>query len=243
MNFDKRYVLLVGVLFLSVNFLTAIPSMAFSSDSFSQKPGDIATWQVILREPGFNFANLEVNDTLRIIIIEATAALHDGLLYDTLQLVVCNGSTAIPTWTVMYDTLTEYNGTHYILPGFGYAVIPFVIPHNQTAVVEALKEGATFNYTWTPGPNGYDGVFAEWEGSILGDLDAVRADFKFSSEGFLEYLEIYNGTGPGWDLGFKMILIDAGSYEIPGFAVNLAILAVGFALATYIFVLRRKIIS
>jgi len=216
--------------------------MAFSSDSFSQDAGDFITWKMTCLEFPSAFWSLHENDSIRVYVIEAYSALYEGNSYDTLQVIICNRSPTFPTWTIAFEAFIRYNGSAYLMLDFGFGEYPWIIPHNETVVVQTFISQTPANYSWVPGPNGYDGTFSTWYGSLSGDLGAERADYKYNSEGIMECWTYYYGLGPGWDVKLKWELIDTAGSDIPGFPTVLVLFTLGSSLIAYVLMRKRSII-
>ena len=242
MKFNRKILLLMGLLLFSLNFFATVPSAAFSSDSFSQDTFDSFTWQFTspLSMSYFCFSD---GDLMRVAFVATITEDYYGFLYDTLYLYYYNQSAGNSGWTaIIFDETARYNGTVYVPPGFGYALMPILIPHNATAVVTGLdnwydSHTSYDNSSWIAGPNGYDGTYSAWEGLALGEFGKYREEFKFNSEGVMESYRGYMGTGSGWALLMKFDLQAEG---IPGFSGYITLLTFGITLITAVIFLRKK---
>jgi hypothetical protein len=95
------------------------------------------------------------------------------------------------------------------------------------------------HYQWTSGPHGYDGMAVIWNGSATGDLNELKYILRYNVEGLLEYVQIFNGTGSGWDLTGEWQLMPIRPTLQPiiylGYNVSLTWNAVETAISYYIY--------
>jgi len=214
MNLKTKIFIFVALSLFSVSLVTLPAATAFTSDSFSQKVNDEAIWEVktFIASKYIPIA-MKVGDQVKAIIIAANKT-KLSVLCDCLWVREYNNSVTNRTWQLLMPTtlITIYNSTY----GWDYLVMPMFIPHNQTCVNSTLHTYlAGMNYTWTSGPNGYDGTMAAWKGTATGQLGMLKYEMKFNANGILQYFKEYNGTGSGWTLICDIELM--GAPGIPGF--------------------------
>jgi len=224
MNLKTKIFIFMVLSLFSVSLVTLPAATAFTSDSFSQKVGDEYIWELKVSQPGSLLSSYKMGDQLKAIIIAAnkTILTTDGAnLWDTLWGRVYNNSITNRTWQLLMHTkaLSIYNSTL----GWASMTPELFIPHNQTAVNKTLYgkfyvllvSKGDFHYTWTSGPNGYDGTMTAWNGSATGDKDQPKFELQFNANGLLQSWKEYRGTGSGWTLVSDQELLGGGM--IPGF--------------------------
>ncbi|MHA1651190.1 MAG: hypothetical protein ACTSYB_13435 [Candidatus Helarchaeota archaeon] len=182
---------------------------------------------------------VNVGDQIKVEVTLTNQSVFGSILYDTIWGYMYNNSISNQTWELMepgFQLLGAYNSTYGSPMGY------LLFPHNETSVNSSIymTYNVLFNfqnYQWISGPNGYDGTATSWNGSATGDPNKAKMVLKVNSDGVLEYQEIYNGTGPGWDLVYKMELQPITS-PISGFVI-LPTLCV-FSILVAISVLKHK---
>lgn len=238
MKFNTKFYLLVLVGLISVSLVSSMPVIAFASDSFAQKTGEEYIWEVTTYVQGASVhESLEkVGNQLKIVIVETnTTYIGPCHYWDCLWIEFYNSTPSNTVWTLLFalDFWFYYNNSL----GFEMKVEPFFIPRNETAVNASLAAYGYAHNEWTSGPHGYDGSYIGYDGNATGDLGAEKMAFDFISPGIMKYLEMYNGTGSGWDLVFRMEYQGGG---IPGFLMNAVILALSFSVAIYALIHLKK---
>ena len=232
---------LLGLVTLSLT--TAIPVAAFSSDSFSQGVGDILQWEVTYKAADYSLENMgqdyfeQQGDRCKVEITKANQTPENG--YDTLYGNVYGNTATNRTWKLyeVSSQLVLYNSTH----GMEMTLFSmYIIPHNETTLLYTYNETPLpdIHSLWIPGPNGYDGILTVWWGSGMGQLGFELFEVDYNAAGLAQTLNIYNGTGLGWQLGATIELLGGA---IPGFSLLFVVFSLASFMGLLIFDRHRKI--
>jgi len=238
MNLKTKIFVLMAFCLFSVSLATFPAATAFASDSFSQKVNDEAILEAKVYTVSVHIPiSFKVGDQFKWVIMATNKTMLVSTLFDSLWVAIYNNSAANRTWQLIMPTslMTIYNSTKY----WNFAYLPIFIPHNQTAVNWTLyiMFGTGNNYTWTSGPNGYDGTMTAWEGPATGALGKAKIEARFNANGVLQYWKEYNGTGSGWTLTVDLELLGGG---IPGFLAFPLLLILSIFVAFQIFRTKKK---
>ena len=74
----------------------------------------------------------------------------------------------------------------------------------------------------------------------VGDLNDRRVDFNWNQDGVLQSYEIYNGTGTGWELVYRVVLLESDTTWIIILIVVFPL--IGLGLAALVLYRRREVI-
>jgi len=232
MNLKTKIFVLVALSLFSVSLVSFPLAIAFSSDSYSQKVNDEFVWElkVVKKDSMFYSSLAKVGDQMKMVVTKTNSTLVFDLrwmktiLDDTVYVNVYNNTAANRTWTLLAKEVLigAYNSTMGLnIAGFYIVAVAGAgfIPHNETAVNSTLygmmmAMMGMANYTWTSGPNKFDGLMEAWAGPKLPLLNNMKLEIKFNANGVVEYIKQYNGTGSAWDLISHSELVGG---VIPGF--------------------------
>ncbi len=220
----------------SLSLFSTTPTIAFASDSFSQKTGNWFVWEVKqLKDFGdFLWENPQLGDYFRLVITSATTTTIGPYVIDLLIGVIYNNSAANRTWTNstgegLYGMYSRY---------LGWDTNPdlmAIVPHNVTAI-EALftqvNSAGHYIATWTPGPHGYDGIATLQEG-YEAEPNSTKMEYHYNTQGVAQIIKRYNATGIIWDQVLLAELIESNVGGVPGFLVTSAIFTLGLCVALY----------
>jgi hypothetical protein len=247
---QKIFFLFIFNLFLLNLVLTT--SSAFTSDSYSQKGGDEIIWDI--KEADTNYVLiLRTGDHVKVAITKTNTTKLNSVQYDTLYGLCYKKSISDEDWNLFLTSTPYlfggYNSSYGIFPSFstvpleaaGKSVI--IIPHNETAVQEMLTPYYSLwpidDYTWTSGPNGYDGHAVGWQGSATGDPGMDKIELQFNADGILQFLKWFIGQGGSWDLVYYVLFLQSTS-RIPGFMLFPLLTALITFTAIYVFLKHRN---
>ena len=242
MNFKKQLVLVMLVSLISCSMVASLPVIAFASDSFAQKTGDEYIWEVTTYVEGASVVGplKGLGNQLKAVIVKAnTTYIGPGHWWDCLWVAFYTNTLANPEWTLLSPTRLFFRYNNSL--GYFQDFDPLFIPRNETAVFQFYnKSYGPPHINWTSGPHGYDGTLEIYEGNGTGSPDESRTRYQFNSAGVAINLELYNGTGSGWDFMFRMELQEN---PIPGFLFNAVIASFSSLVAIYAVArqIRRKI--
>jgi hypothetical protein len=236
----KVFFFLVLSLF-SLSLFSTTPAIAFAPHSFSQKAGNAFIWEIKqLKDVGeFIWENPQLGDRFKLVITAATSTPIGPYLVDTLLGKFYNNSAANRTWTL--STGETLIGLYH--SSLGWETNPdltLIAPHNATAVEDYFKklDEDERSSTWTPGPNGYDGIGTVWDYDVT-VLNSTKREYQYNRQGVAQIMKIYNATGTSWDQVLLAELIEVEGEGVPGFLVTSAIFTLGLCVALYALRLKR----
>ncbi|MFX1296148.1 MAG: hypothetical protein ACFFD2_15025 [Promethearchaeota archaeon] len=239
MGYKIKILLIFICVSFVLNFYTTVPTNAFTSDSYSQQVGDELIWEIKLADMPFIPYLDTTGNRLKFIINTTEKVLIYSTLYDCVWAIAYYNTAANRTWDLLDPNeilIGVYNNTIGIILSIDLILI---IPHNESAINAALyliSIGDGYDYTWTPGTNGYDGT-GELQKGIETVPGSMKIIMKFNSNGVLQDQKFYSANGTTWELVYHMVLLGSG---IPGFLTNSTIFILSIFMAIYALKKKRK---
>lgn len=226
----KHKALLTGFL-LYCFFATVIMlpvNIALNPLSFTQKVGDILLYDVIKGDDtgigfGWGLNNGTTGDQFKFEITSINLTMDTIEDIDNVWGVIYKYDVETNIWYI--DYVESSHCTYGLLGGYLFDSWPFVLPHNATAVSLFFSISNGWN-EWT---GGYYGIAKQWDGSGNGDLGESMMVYEFNSNGEMSTFELWNGTGSGWDLLYKIALHEAETTWIIILIVLFPLIGLGLA--------------
>lgn len=175
---------------------------------------------------GWGFESGRTGGQFRIVITSINQTTLLGPNTDTIWTLLYYRNSTSDSWTLIENETNQcfYDAIEYTLSSWAYFVCT-----NSTTVGLFFSD---CNFHWNPGPNGYDGTALQYSGSSteqVGDLNDRKLVYSFNNQGVLRLYELYNGTGTGWDLFYKVVLNEGDATWIIILIVMFPLIGLGLA--------------
>jgi len=230
----KRKFLFVGLfcyIFLSTGIISTT-AVTIHPLSFPQSEGQEFIYNVVYVDvghpwlAGWGFEDGQPGGQFRIVItsINQTTALSSNT--DTVWTHLYYRNSTSDDWTLIEAEEAQcfYDAIEYAFSSWIYFVCL-----NSTTLNIYFNQGS---WHWTPGPQGYDGTMNDYGASSteqVGSFNDRKQVNSFNSQGVLRLYELYNGTGTGWELYYKLVLVEGDSTWIIILIVLFPLIGLGLA--------------
>lgn len=208
---------IIIVVFL-IPLTTPVSKADFATESYSQKPGDLATWKVTLNNISGsdlipNTLDLVENSTFNYKITAVNGTSISGMRTENIYGVMHIYNDSNQKWekslneTILgmyfrYSGMRSWSSYNFLFVPHDLYLFDTISPSCFWGKVNITLEPME-HYSWSNGPNGYDGTATLWNGAFSGNPGEKKIVFKWNKNGILTQYQIYNGS-TSWDLIYEV---------------------------------------